>query len=375
MKGLNTTNHPLVYVIIVNWNGLEHLPECLGSLRALDYPNFKTVVVDNRSQDGSQELVRTTYPEVELLENRSNQGFAKGNNRGMRYALDRGADYVALLNNDTVVDPAWLSELVRVAQGHDDVGAVASKMVSYRSPSTINSAGACMTLTCWGYDRGLGEGDRQQYDREEEVFSACGGAMLINPRVLDRVGLFDPRLFMCFEDVDLCWRMRLMGYRILYVPTAVVRHKWGGSMHANSPQRFFYCERNRLRNMIKNYRPKSLAVALQRSFIIDVKLMTQFFHEDERIRNHARACLKGYLWNLIFLRDTLSCRWRVQRRRILSDEAALAKADRVFGYPGATGDNSLSFFDPPLSVRIKHCVKTYLPWVTRALRAVFPKKA
>lgn len=219
----------VITVVIPNWNGIALIRECLHSLeqQTLDHV---VIVVDNGSVDGSNDVVRNEFPEVQLLEFPNNAGFAGGVNRGIRPALARGAKYIALLNNDAIADERWLEELVATAAADERVGMVAAKIVTMDG-RRIDSTGDFYSVWGLAFPRGRGEVDSGQYDSPEmgDIFSASGGASLYRAQMLDEIGLFDERFFAYLEDVDIGFRARLAGWKIHYAPKATVRHLIGGT--------------------------------------------------------------------------------------------------------------------------------------------------
>ena len=218
---------PLVHAIILNFNGKQLLLETLASVAQIDYPNLKLIVVDNGSTDGSQAALREHYPHVLLLENNENLGFGEGNNVGMRYALQQGAEWALLLNNDIAAAPELLTHMMNVAAMDAAIGILGPKIYYHDQPNTIWFAGA--RINYWAgltAHRGIREIDRGQYDRVEDTDYITGCAMLIRREALERVGMFDPIYFPAYsEDADLCVRARSAGYRLVYVPQARVWHK------------------------------------------------------------------------------------------------------------------------------------------------------
>lgn len=211
-----------VAVIILNWNGRDHLAACLPSLFAQTYEQFEVIVVDNGSTDGSQRWLREHYPQVRLVENSTNQGFAAANNQAIRATQ---AEYIVLLNNDTVVEPHWLRALVAAAKTDPAIGMVAAKMLLASSPGIIDSTGIAIDRAGIAWGR---EGGRPDHPASPgalvEVFGASGGAALYRRVVLDEIGLFDEAFFAYLEDVDLAWRAQWAGWRCVYAPDAVVWH-------------------------------------------------------------------------------------------------------------------------------------------------------
>ncbi len=243
---------PHVQVVVLNWNGGVLLPDCLESLREQEYPAMLPVVVDNGSSDGSVDFVRSVFPECRILTNRKNLGFARGNNGGMQRALEEGADYVVLLNNDTRVARRWLKELVAVAEREPDAGAVGSKMLFYDKPRTINSAGGRMNQSFYGWDRGVYEHDGRRWNARTDCRSVTGGSVLLRSSALRQVGLFDPVYFAYYEDNDLCHRLRLQAWRIVYAPKSKVFHKHSATSGPVSSWKTFLLERSRYRFILKN---------------------------------------------------------------------------------------------------------------------------
>lgn len=224
--GISTT-HPLVYCVILNLNGGDWLLETLDSVTQMTYPNFKVMVVDNGSTDGSQQAIRSRYLEMVLIENEKNLGFGEGNNVGIRYALDQGADWVLLLNNDILVDPSLLTELMQAGALGGKIGILGPKIYYQAEPTKLWYAGGQINyFTGLTSHRGLREEDHGQYDRRQETDYVTGCALLIHREVLQEIGLFDAAYYPAYaEDADLCVRAKRAGYRILYVPQAKLWHK------------------------------------------------------------------------------------------------------------------------------------------------------
>jgi GT2 family glycosyltransferase len=217
---------PKVGVIVLTWNGKDLTLQCLESLSRLDYDRADIVVVDNASTDGTAEAIRTDYGErVTLIVNEENLGFAGGNNIGIRHALDKGSDYVLLLNNDTVVDPRLLDSLVEVISRSPDIGIVGPK-IYFASPSNkIWFAGGEVFL--WrGLARHIGirQVDEGQFDSIRAVDYISGCALLARSEVFEKVGFLDESYQTYFEDTDFCMRAKRHNYRILYVPDGKVWH-------------------------------------------------------------------------------------------------------------------------------------------------------
>ena len=308
-----------VTAAVVNYNGMEHLKACLDSLVRQTYPDLEILVSDDVSTDGSVEFVRSNYPQVRIVQNPRNMGFVATANRAMRSAT---TDWVILLNNDIECEPDFVERLMLAADANPDVGIFAPKMKLFYARSVLNGVGNQMCKSCFGVDRGLGEKDEGQYDEPCEVFGACGGAMLIGKDILEHVGYMDPQFYFLFDDIDLCWRARLLGYRVMTVPDAVVYHKFGGFFGKASTFKYFLASRNRLRSFLKNYSLRTI-----------IKLLPEVVKEDlVQIRDMYKfqvpsrlgmtiSIARSYLWNILHLPSTYLARRRVQKSRVVSDDS------------------------------------------------------
>jgi GT2 family glycosyltransferase len=220
------SRQPRVSIIILNWNSYQVTLDCLLSLRKIDYPNFEVLLVDNGSVDGSPEKLIANAPEVKLIRNATNLGFAGGCNVGMRDALHRGTDYVLLLNNDTIVAPDFLSQLVRVAESDVKIGAVSPKILFFDHPDRLNYAGG--EQRPWRLSPkvfGLRQLDDGSYDRIREVSLLTGCAFLIKAEVVRKIGVMEEIYFHFYEDIEWSLRVLKAGYKTLYVPAAKIWHK------------------------------------------------------------------------------------------------------------------------------------------------------
>lgn len=299
---------PLFSVVIPNWNGARFLPTCLDALAAQTYPNIEVIVVDNASTDGSQALLRECYPHVRLVQLSTNRGFTGACNAGI--AAARGA-FIALLNNDTEADPNWAAAVIDAFARHPEIGSVASKMLLFDRRDYIHTTGDYFTVDGRAGNRGVWERDEGQYDREEHVFSACGGAAVYRRAMLDQIGLLDDAFFFSGEDVDLGWRAQLAGWRCLYTPAAVVYHHLaatGGGVTAS-----YYDGRNLIYILVKDY-----PTALWRKYgLLVLRAQARLAWEALRAWRGAaaRARLRGMLAGLLGVPRMLWARQQVQRTR------------------------------------------------------------
>ena len=217
---------PLTYIVIVNWNGLQDTLECLSSLTKIESKNVVVVVVDNGSADDSVNAIRHAYPKTVLVETGKNLRFSGGSNVGIRLALERGAEQIMLLNNDTVVDPQLLALLTSRLQSSPDIGVVAPKILYSADPTRIWYAGG--EISMWtGTMRhvGIRKEDSGLFDKPGETEYASGCCFLVRRETVQHVGLLDEAYFMYTEDADWCLRARRAGYQIFFEPRARVWHK------------------------------------------------------------------------------------------------------------------------------------------------------
>jgi len=238
----------LVYIVVLTWNGRKDTLACLQSLSPVWNDRVRGVVVDNGSSDGTAKEIRAGFPSIEVIETGANLGFTGGNNVGLRYSLDRGADFVLLLNNDTVVDPAFVTEMLKVATSSEDIGFVSPKIYFFDPLDMLWFAGA--RYSAWsGYGRATGyrERDRGRYDRVGEIDRPCGCAVLVSRRLCSEVGLMDEKLFLYVDEVEWMLRARKKGFKALLAPKAKVWHKVSASVgKENHPDAFYYGVRNTL---------------------------------------------------------------------------------------------------------------------------------
>lgn len=219
-------SEPLVFVILVNWNGKKVTLECLDSLANVSYKNVKVIVIDNASSDGSVAAIREAHSEVIVLEQARNLRFAGGNNAGIQYALEHGTELVCLLNNDTTVDREFLTHLVSRMQSDKKIGMAAPKIYYHDEPNRIWFAGGSISMWTGTMKHiGIREEDHGQHDASKEIDYATGCCILTRREVIEKVGVLDESFFMYTEDADWSMRVRRAGYSIVYEPRAKVWHK------------------------------------------------------------------------------------------------------------------------------------------------------
>ena len=239
---------PKVAIITLNWNGRKDTDECLQSLLQINYPDFEIIVVDNGSKDGSFPYLEKKYPTVTFIKNRTNRGFAEGNNIGVRYATRKGIKRFFIINNDTVVDKNVLRELVNILESNDNIAIVGPKVYNYYHKNTIESAGGDFSIAkSKNYQIGYGENDYGQHNKDCKVGFMSGCAMLVKDSIVDKGQLFERSYFAYFEDTELCYNVRQMGHEIWYVHKAKVWHKVSASTGGyKSPISTYLFTKNRI---------------------------------------------------------------------------------------------------------------------------------
>ena len=300
-------------IIIPHLNGKQHLQECLGSLRGQTFTDFEVILVDNGSSDGSQEFVKTHFPEVRLLELGENRGFTGACNVGYNFAL---GDIIVLLNNDTMTDERWLEKLADAFRRVPEAGSVASKMLLFDQQDVIHSAGDYYRVDGIPGNRGVWQKDAPKYNEEMFVFSACGGAAAYRRELLCEIGFLDNDFYFSCEDVDLAWRIHLAGHKVLYAPQAVIYHKLKASS-GPGPLSSYYDGRNFLYIIWKNY-PFSL---LRRHWpeIFQAQLAISRDALKSWRGQAARARLRGQLAGLWGIFKMLRKRSEIQTARCIDD--------------------------------------------------------
>lgn len=312
----------LVSIIIVNWNGKKHLSRCLRSLVEIKYSNFEVIVVDNGSSDGSVEYIKRNFSQVKIIQNKKNLGFAGGNNIGIKKAK---GEYVLFLNNDTEVTPNLLSILIDALEKDDKI-AIAQPKIIFMDSNKLQAGGDFLTSSGFLYHYGYGKDPNDpRYNKKMEIFSACGACMVARSDIIRRIGPFDLDFFCYFEESDLCWRVNLAGYKVLYVPDAVVYHKGYGTSHKLASSFVQYHSfKNRICSLIKNLEGPNLIKMLSLNLLFS--LAASFAFMIRRKPLVALAIWKAWLWNISHIGKTLDKRRVIQEEmRIVSDKELMAK--------------------------------------------------
>lgn len=303
-------------IVILNYNGEPFLEKCLQSLKKQAYRHLEIVVLDNCSTDRSRDILRKDeYQWVKYIESPRNLFFAKGYNEAVKHA---SGDILFLLNNDTWVKEDCCGQIV--AGLEDGVGAYAPRQIDYEGINIIEEG---VAVDKYGFPF---------QDRRKPIFYAEGSGLVIRKKLFEEMGGFDENMVMIFEDNDLCWRLRLKGYKIKPLPKAIFYHKGGatiggaattgalqkGEYHTSIMKRY-YGEQNQLRTLLKNYSAWSLVKILPRFFLWKL-LEVGYWVLRGHLRIVFRVYAKALLWNIVHLQNTLHARQSVQKSRVVSDK-------------------------------------------------------
>lgn len=265
---------PSVAVVILNWNGRSFLEKFLSSVCRSTYGNLQLVLADNASTDDSVAFVAEHYPQIRIIQNPRNDGFAGGYNDALQHVQ---ADIYVLLNQDVEVEPGWIEPVVALMQQDTKIAACQPKMRAYKDPDEFEYAGAAggwMDILGYTFCRGrilyTTEKDNGQYDDVKDIFWATGAALFIRSACYHQVGGFDRDFFAHMEEVDLCWRLQRAGYRICYCPDSRVFHVGGGSLPQGNPRKLYLNFRNNLMMLWKNLHSEDRWIVLVQRFFLDI---------------------------------------------------------------------------------------------------------
>jgi len=250
---------PFVVLLILTWNRRDDVLRCAASLERLTYPNYLAVVIDNASSDDSVEALRARFPDLTVLRNDANLGYAGGNNVGLRWALERGADYALIINSDTEVTPDMIDSMVRSAEADPRIGVVGCRNLLMEDPSRLWGAYGVLTYGPFVVRAaGQGEADGPAWRQQRDVDWVIGNGYLWRRSTLEKVGLLDESFFGYHEDVDWCLRARAAGYRVVYAGAAAIIHKGGSSSDPDQAKQFpvgYFLGRNGVRVVHKHASP------------------------------------------------------------------------------------------------------------------------
>jgi len=326
MKNLDSAaqkSMPLVSILVLNYNGKKYLKDCIESLLHCSYLNYEIILIDNNSTDDSISYLKNNYSQIKILLMERNEGYSRAYNIALKQAKGK---YCVLLNFDVIVHPNWLDYLVAAAEQDDTIAALQPKLLSAIDQGYFEYAGASGGyIDKYGYPFLRGrifysiEQDMGQYNDAVEVFWTSGAALFIRSEVLHKSGLLDEDFFLHMEEIDLCWRLHLQGYRLKVIPQAVIYHHVGASLPQGSFMKYYWNHRNNIIMLLKNIEHKKLLNIMLPRVILD--FINIFFsliiNFDSK---HAFAIIKAYGWILTHLKLIVRKRKEVQHKRLVQDE-------------------------------------------------------
>ncbi len=280
------TNSPKVAVVILNWNGVDHLRQFLPSVLSSIWPQLDIVVGDNASTDGSVDFIKREYPTIRIIQNDQNYGFTGGYNRVLEQV---DADYYILLNSDVEVLPNWIAPMISLMESDPMIAAAAPKIKSYAQKSYFEHAGAAGGfIDSFGYIFCRGrlfyeiEEDKGQYGQSGEVFWASGAAMFIKRHCWDEANGFDDSFFAHMEEIDLCWRLKNKGYKVMYCAESEIFHLGGGTLNVENPFKTYLNFRNNLSLLKKNLPFGQAVFIIPVRILMDLMAIFRFLNEGKR---------------------------------------------------------------------------------------------
>jgi hypothetical protein len=323
---------PLVSIVTLNYNGRRFLKGLFDTLRQCTYPNYEVILVDNCSVDDSVEFTRQHYPEVKIHRNEQNYMYAGGNNVGLNIASGK---YICLINNDVEVHPGFLEPMVEAFEKNPRMAAGQPKILSMLQRDYFEYAGASGGFIDWlGYPFTRGrilffiEKDEGQYQDPVELFWASGACIFLRKAALEETGLLDEDFILHQEEIDLCWRIHLMGWKIYAVPQSNIWHFVGGTLDQGNPRKNYWNFRNNMFLLLKNLSLGNLILRIPLRIPLDMLALLM-----ELFKGHlagAMAIARAYFWIITHISTILKKRADVQSRRKIPDKQALRLV-----YPGS----------------------------------------
>jgi len=312
----------MVYLIVLIWNGAKYLPKLFKSLENLNYPKekIKIIAIDSNSQDSSIEFLdNLEWPNLEIVKLPENPGFAKGNNLGIKEALDKSANYVVLLNQDTYVEPNFLKELITAAKQDEKIGIVQPLILYYNNPGEIASTGNQLHYLGYGWckDNHKILTDYKLPITDNKIIYASGAAVLYKTEMLKKIGIFDENYFSYLEDADICLRAKLAGYETILAPKAVCYHDVKNPVSKNKV-RYFWLEKNRLYLVLKFYSLKTLILILPAIFFMDTTRLILSFK-----KRYFWQWLKAHFWFIFNFKKWQTARREIQQNKKMGNKEFL----------------------------------------------------
>ena len=311
-----------VSIVIPHWNNVDVLSECLESISNTNFENFETIVVDNASTDNSVASVRSNYPNVKLIENDKNYGYAGGCNIGAEAA---SGDFLIFLNNDTVQEKDWISNLIKTINSDDKIAAVQPKILNYYNRNVFDYAGGSgghMDIYCFPFARGrifsFQENDEGQYNNKEKCFWSSGTCFMVRRELFQKAGGVDKSFFAHMEEIDLCWRLYAMGFEVWVEPDSVVYHKNALTLPMYSHKKYYLNHRNSLLMLLGNYSIKNIfLIGIPRLILEKIACFYSILMLDWR---HFTAILRSLFWIIFHPNVIMKKRKSFSKIRTITDK-------------------------------------------------------
>lgn len=253
---------PLVVCVVLNTNHREDTLECIASINKNTYDNAKTILLDNDSTDGTLQAAETLFPKVKTIELSQNLGYAGNNNVGIKAAMELGADWIFILNEDTILAPECISRLVEVGGSNPNIGIVGPMVYHHNEPEIIQSAGGCTDKYFHAWHLGQDEADKGQYQTTHEVDWISGCGIMVRRTLIDQIGGIDERFYYYVEEFELCLRAKEAGWKIINVPKAKLWHKGVQRNYVPKPSVTYYATRNRLLLLSKHHAKPTIWIGI-----------------------------------------------------------------------------------------------------------------
>lgn len=328
-----SSSSPLVSIIILNYNANQLIVDCVDSVLKSNYKNFEIILVDNASTDGSHKECKKKFDAIKLIENNENLGYCEGNNVGLREAKGQ---FIVVLNPDTIVEPNWLDELFAGYKKYGD-GLYQPKLLAASEKNRINSAGNFIQIFGFGYSRGKGSLDSEQYNNSMEIGYASGACLFTTKKILDKIGFFDKFLFAYHDDLELGWRAQSAGIKSFYIPSSVVYHAESFSF-GWSRKKFFLLERNRWYCLLTHYSRRTLYKLLPGLLVIEIVLVAFYIS-----KGMLREKISGYA-DIIRNRDHIKQKYKeLESTKKIRDKVMIAQFHDILDIPSQAGGSLYSY--------------------------------
>ena len=333
---MNKSSESLVSIVILNYNAGKLLDDCITSINKTEKVNFEIILVDNASSDKTYRECKQKFPNVKLIENEKNLGYCEGNNVGIRASK---GDFIVVLNPDTVVNPAWLYELIRAFQENGE-GIYQPKILATTDHDMLLSSGQFIQLFGFGYSRGKGQKHVQESNNIEKISYASGTCLFTSKKILEKLDNFDSFLFAYHDDLDLCWRGAMLDINSFYVPTSVIFHPIEGYSFKWSKFKFYLMERNRQYCILTHFSKSSYLKMLPSLILVDFAV-SLFYLKKGMFITKIKTSL-NILKNLTKISEKYN---EIQSNRIMSDKEILNIFQDEIQVPKwvASEENSESF--------------------------------